>query len=129
MSIDYLFNHPLKFWFDAGIMMVALMFNVIGLFLVYRRLDEMEGLLDKCSLVTFNKQYWGNSLRGRMIRLCSVMATVAMPWWNIKRGTVDRQQVQNFPRGLKHVLQGMTIGGGVFITVATADTLYRWLRY
>lgn len=129
MSIDYLFNHPLKFWFDAGIMIVALMFNVIGIFLSYRRLDEMEDHLDKCSLVTFHKRFWGNSLRGRMVRLCTVMATVVMPWWNIRRGVVDRQQVQDFPRDLKHLLQGMMCGGILFLTVATADTLYKWLTH
>jgi hypothetical protein len=127
MNTDYLLNLPLKFWFSAGIMFVVLVIDVVGIFLMYRRLDEMEERLNKCKLVTFSKGFWGNSIRGRMVRLCVVMSTVAMPWWNIKRGTVDRQQVQDFPRGLKRVLQGMTIGGIIFISVAIADTLYKWL--
>jgi hypothetical protein len=127
MNIDYLFNHPQKIWFDASIMFIALIIEVLGIFLMYRRLDEMEDRLNKCSLVTSNKRFWGDSIRGRMIRLCAVTSAVAMPWWNIKRGTVDRQQVQDFPRGLKRVLQGMTIGGLIFITVAISDTLYKWL--
>ncbi|SDR25131.1 hypothetical protein SAMN04490186_4400 [Pseudomonas grimontii] len=127
MNTDYLLNLPLKFWFSAGIMFVVLVIDVVGIFLMYRRLDEMEERLNKCKLVTFSKGFWGNSIRGRMVRLCVVMSTVAMPWWNIKRGIVDRQQVQDFPRGLKRVLQGMTIGGIIFISVAIADTLYKWL--
>lgn len=129
MNIDYLFNHPQKFWFDAAIMMMALIFNVIGIFLAFRRLDEMEDHLDKCSLVTLHKRLWGNSLRGRLVRLCTVMGAVVMPRWNIRRGVLDRQQVQDFPRGLKRLLQGMMFGGILFLTVATADTLYKWLRY
>ncbi|MBY8944778.1 hypothetical protein J1G35_02810 [Pseudomonas sp. SH10-3B] len=127
MNIDRLLNLPMKFWFSAGILFIALVFNILSVFLAYRRLDEMETRLSKCKLVTFSKGFWGNSIRGRMVRLCVVMSTVAMPWWNIKRGTVDRQQVQDFPRGLKRVLQGMTIGGIIFMSVAIADTFYKWL--
>ena len=127
MNIDYWLNLPIKFWFSASVLFVALSINVVGIFLMYRRLDEMEERLNKCSLIIFHKQFWGNSARGRMVRLCAVTAAVAMPGWNIKRGVVDRQQVQDFPRGLKRVLQGMTIGGLIFITVAISDTLYKWL--
>ena len=127
MSIDALFNLPLKFWLSAAILFVVLVICVVGVFLLYRKLDEMEARLNKCSLVTFSQRFWGDSLRGRMIRLCTVMAAVAMPWWNIARGTVDRQQVQDFPRGLKRVLQGMTIGGVLFLMTAIASILCKWL--
>lgn len=129
MSIDYLFNHPQKFWFDVGVVCLALAFNVAGIVLAYTRLDQMEDRLNKCRLVTSHKRIWGDGILGRVIRLCAVMATVSMPRWNIRRGVVDRQQVQDFPRGLKRVLQSMMLGGVVFLTVAIADTLYRWLRH
>jgi len=76
MNIDYLFNHPQKIWFDASIMFIALIIEVVGIFLMYRRLDEMEDRLNKCSLVTSNKRFWGDSIRGRMIRLCAVTSAV-----------------------------------------------------
>lgn len=129
MSIDDLFNHPQKIWVDAGIMFLAVAFTVIAIFLAYRRLDEMEDRLNKCTLVTSHKRIWGKWALGRLVRLCAVMAAVAMPRWNIKRGVVDRQQVQEFPRGLKHLLQGMMLSGILFLSVATAGTLYRWLGH
>ncbi len=129
MNIDYLFNQPLKLWLAAGAMSLLLIINLLGFFLVCRRLDEMEGYLDKCSLVTFSKRFWGNSLRGRMVRLCAVMATVTMPSWNIRRGVLDRQQVQDFPQGLKYLLRSMMFSGTLLLMVATADTVYEWLRH
>lgn len=127
MNIDYWLNPPLKFWFSVSVLFVALSINVVGIFLMYRRLDEMEDRLNKCSLVTSNKQFWGDSIRGRMIRLCAVTSAVVMPWWNIKRGTVDRQQVQDFPRVLKRLLQGKILGEVLFMTSAISNILYKWL--
>ena len=127
MNIDYWLNLPLKFWFSVSVLFVALSINVVGIFLMYRRLDEMEERLNKCSLIIFHKQFWGNSARGRMVRLCAVTAAVAMPGWNIKRGVVDRQQVQDFPRGLKRLFQGTLLVGVLFLISATADILYKWL--
>ncbi len=129
MNIDYLFNQPLKFWLAAGGMILLLIINLLGFFMVCKRLDEMEGYLDKCNLVTFSKRFWGDSLRGKVIRLCAVMAAVTMPGWNIKRGVLDRQQVQDFPRGLKYLLRSMMFSGMFLLTVATADTVYEWLRH
>jgi hypothetical protein len=114
MNIDYWLNLPIKFWFSSSVLFVALSINVVGIFLMYRRLDEMEERLNKCSLIIFHKQFWGNSARGRMVRLCAVTAAVAMPGWNIKRGVVDRQQVQDFPRGLKRLFQGTLLVGVLF---------------
>ncbi|UHH32738.1 MULTISPECIES: hypothetical protein [Pseudomonas] len=127
MNIDYWLNLPIKFWFSASVLFVALSINVVGIFLMYRRLDEMEERLNKCSLIIFHKRFWGNSARGRMVRLCAVTAAVAMPGWNIKRGVVDRQQVQDFPRGLKRLFQGTLLVGVLFLISATADILYKWL--
>jgi hypothetical protein len=127
MNIDYWLNLPIKFWFSASVLFVALSINVVGIFLMYRRLDEMEERLNKCSLIIFHKRFWGNSARGRMVRLCAVTAAVAMPGWNIKRGVVDRQQVQDFPRGLKRLFQGALLVGVLFLISATADILYKWL--
>ena len=127
MNIDHLFNHPQKIWFDASIMFIALVFDVVGIFLMYRRLDEMEDRLNKCSFIVFQKRFWGNSARGRMVRLCAVTSAVVMPWWNIKRGTVDRQQVQDFPRGLKRLLQGKILGEVLFMTSAISNIFYKWL--
>jgi hypothetical protein len=129
MNIDCLFNQPLKLWLAAGVMSLLFITNLLGFFLVCRRLDEMERYLDKCSLVTFSKRFWGNSLRGRVVRLCAVMAAVTMPWWNIRRGVLDRQQVQDFPRGLKYLLRSMMFSGMFLLAVATADTAYEWLRH
>ena len=127
MNIDYWLNLPIKFWFSASVLFVALSINVVGIFLMYRRLDEMEERLNKCSLIIFHKRFWGNSARGRMVRLCAVTAAVAMPGWNIKRGVVDRQKVQDFPRGLKRLFQGTLLVGVLFLISATADILYKWL--
>ncbi len=116
MNIEYFFNPALKLWLAAGVMILMLIINVLGFFLVCRRLDEMEDHLDKCSLVSFSKRFWGNSLGGKVVRLCAVMAAVTMPWWNIRRGVLDRQQVQDFPRGLKYLLRSMMFSGMLLLT-------------
>jgi hypothetical protein len=128
MSIDYFIYRPLKLWFDLALFFLVFIAFVVLIYLAYRRLDEMEDLLNKCSLITPNQRVWGNSIRGRMIRLSAVTAAVVLPRWNVKRGAVDLQQVQAFPRNLKRLLQGTLLVGVLFLMSATADILYKWLH-
>lgn len=67
MSIDYFIYRPLKLWFDLALFFWVFIAFVVLIYLAYRRLDEMEDLLNKCSLITPNQRVWGNSIRGRMI--------------------------------------------------------------
>ena len=95
------------FWFLVALILSINIVVLIGVFLAYRRLDYMERLLNKCSLVTFHSQFWNNSPRGRMMRLFAVAVAVLLPTWNLKRGVIDWQQVQEFPRSLKNLFRGI----------------------
>lgn len=79
-------------------------YSSIGVFLAYRRLSTMETLLNKCPLIGFHHPFWGNSIRGRMLRLWAVYTAVAFPTRNARRGIIDAEQVRMFPRDMKYLL-------------------------
>ncbi|NWA86415.1 MULTISPECIES: hypothetical protein [unclassified Pseudomonas] len=97
---------------------------VIYAFLAYRRLEYMEHLLNKCSFIAFHSRFWDNSPRGRMMRLNAVAVVVLLPKRFLKRGLIDWQQVQEFPRVFKRLFQGMFFVG-LFFFVCGA---FIWLR-
>ncbi|MDQ0651099.1 hypothetical protein [Pseudomonas cedrina] len=97
-------------------------YSSIGIFLAYRRLNAMELLLNKCRLIEFHQPFWGNSIRGRMLRLWTVYTAIAFPKRNARRGIVDAEQVRMFPKGTKYLLHctgffgtGGLLGSIVFI--------------
>ena len=124
LGIDYLLNSRVMFWFLVALILSINIVVLIGVFLAYRRLDYMERLLNKCSLVIFHSQFWGKSPRGRMMRLSAVAVAVLLPTWNLKRGVIDWQQVQEFPRSLKNLFRGIYF---VIVVVFMCSVVF-WLR-
>ncbi|UVH49308.1 hypothetical protein P0D91_17955 [Pseudomonas sp. CBSPBW29] len=116
MNIDYFLNLPVKTQLAMGSCLAVIACVIIGVFLAYRKLEFMEGLLDNCRLVAAHRRFWANSLRGRMIRLCVVHVAIALPGWNARRGAIDLRQVQAFPRGLKAIFSGMSFFGITGVT-------------
>ncbi len=57
------------------------------------------------------------------MRLSAITVAVLQPKRNLKRGVIDWQQVQEFPRGLKNLFRGMLFVGVVFFVFGT----YFWL--
>ena len=57
------------------------------------------------------------------MRLSAITVAVLQPERNLKRGVIDWQQVQEFPRGLKNLFRGMLFVGVVFFVFGT----YFWL--
>jgi hypothetical protein len=123
MSIDNFLNPLIFFWIELALCVSVVVVVLIGVFLAYRRLEYMERLLNKCSLIVFHSRFWGNSARGRMMRLSAITVAVLQPKRNLKRGVIDWQQVQEFPRGLKNLFRGMLFVGVVFFAFGT----YFWL--
>ena len=111
MSIDYFLNLPATSLIAISSASAVIITNIIGFFLCYRKLEPMEALLDKCHLVAFHSSYWGNSPRERMMRLCAVYVAIALPRINVRRGVIDLQQVQAFPRRTKLMLHGTALTG------------------
>ncbi len=107
LGIDYFLNSRVMFWFLVALILSINIVVLIGVFLAYRRLDYMERLLNKCSFVVFHAQFWDNSPRGRMMRFGAVAVAVLLPKRNLKRGVIDWQQVQEFPRSLKNLFRGI----------------------
>ena len=111
MNIDDLLSPHVIFWFEIALCILLGTTLLIYVFLAYRRLEYMERLLNKCSFVVFHSQFWGNSPRGRMMRFGAVAVAVAvavlLPKRNLKRGVIDWQQVQEFPRSLKNLFRGI----------------------
>lgn len=120
MSIGDIQSPYVIFLFELALCVSLLIAVLVGVFLAYRRLDHMELLLNKCSLVVFHSRFWGNSARGRMMRLSAITVAVLLPKRCLKRGVIDWQQVQAFPRWLKNILLGMHCVGVVFFTYFTA---------
>ncbi|NWE76817.1 hypothetical protein [Pseudomonas yamanorum] len=116
MNIDYFLNLPMKTQLAMGSSLAVIASISIGIFLAYRKLEIMEGLLDNCRLVAAHRRHWGDSPRGRMIRLCVVHVAIALPRWNARRGVIDLRQVQAFPRGLKAAFRAMSFIGMAGIT-------------
>lgn len=114
MSIDSFLSPRAEFWFCATLLLSTHIALVLYAYLAYRRLEYMESLLDKCSFIAFHSRFWDNSYRGRMMRLNAVAAVVLVPKRFLKRGLIDWQQVQEFPRGFKHVFLGMFFFSVVF---------------
>ncbi|MBT9301435.1 MULTISPECIES: hypothetical protein [Pseudomonas] len=111
MNIDYFLNLPASAQIVIGSLTAVVITNILGVFLCYRKLEAMEAHLNKCRLVSFHGSYLGNSPRGRMMRLCAVYAAIALPRLNARRGVVDLQQVQAFPRDIKILLHGTALLG------------------
>ena len=124
MSIDNFLNPLIFFWIELALCVSVVVVVLIGVFLAYRRLEYMERLLNKCSLVVFHSRFWGNSARGRMMRLSAVAVAVLLPTWNLKRGVIDWQQVQEFPRSLKNLFRGIYF---VIVVVFMCGVVF-WLR-
>jgi len=123
MNIDDLLSPHVIFWFEIALCILLGTTLLIYVFLAYRRLEYMERLLNKCSFVVFHSRFWGNSARGRMMRLSAITVAALQPKRNFKRGVIDWQQVQEFPRGLKNLFRGMLLVGVVFFALGT----YIWL--
>ena len=107
MSIDNFLNPLIFFWIELALCVSVVVVVLIGVFLAYRRLEYMERLLNKCSFVVFHAQFWDNSPRGRMMRFGAGAVAVLLPKRNLKRGVIDWQQVQEFPRSLKNLFRGI----------------------
>lgn len=120
MSIEYILNSHAIFLFELALCVSLLIAVLVVVFLAYRRLERMEHLLNKCSFVVFHSRFWGNSARGRMMRLSVITVAVLLPKRCLKRGVIDWQQVQAFPPVLKNVILGVHCVGVVFFTYFTA---------
>jgi len=59
-----------------------------------------------------------------MMRLSAVAVAVLLPTWNLKRGVIDWQQVQEFPRSLKNLFRGIYF---VIVVVFMCSVVF-WLR-
>jgi len=111
MNIDYFLNLPAESLIVISSFLLIVIANILGIFLCYRKLETMEILLNRSRLVTFHSGYWGTSPRERMMRLCAVYVAVALPRLNARRGAVDLQQVQAFPRNTKLLLHTTVLVG------------------
>ncbi|WLH79818.1 MULTISPECIES: hypothetical protein [unclassified Pseudomonas] len=111
MSIEYILNLPAKDQIALGSAASMLLAVALDIFLAYRKLESMEQRLDQCSLLDNYKHLWGNSLRGRLTRLCAVYVAIALPKWNTRRGVINAKQVAEFPRCLKFALHGTALIG------------------
>ena len=111
MSIEYILNLPTKDQIALGSAASMLLAVSLDIFLAYRKLESMERRLDQCSLLTNYKRLLGNSLRGRLSRLCAVYVAIALPRWNARRGVINVKQVAEFPRSLKLALHGTALIG------------------
>ncbi|RQO58978.1 hypothetical protein [Pseudomonas sp. KBW05] len=111
MSIEYILNLPTKDQIALGSAASMLLAVSLDIFLAYRKLESMERRLDQCSLLTNYKRLLGNSLRGRLSRLCVVYVAIALPRWNARRGVINVKQVAEFPRSLKFALHGTALIG------------------
>ena len=107
MNINDFLSPHIIFWFEMALCISLGVALLIYVFLAYRRLEYMERLLNKCSFVVFHAQFWDNSPRGRMMRFGAVAVAVLLPRRNLKRGVIDWQQVQEFPRSLKNLFRGI----------------------
>lgn len=116
MNIEGLLSPHVIFGFELILCVLALVALLLGVFLAYRRLEHMERLLDKCSFVVFHAQYWGNSPRARMMRLCAITVAVLLPKRFLKRGLIDWRQVQEFPRWLKNLILWILFIDVLFLT-------------
>ena len=114
MTIDSLLSPRAEFWFCVTLLLSTYIALIIYAYLAYRRLEYMERLLDKCSFIAFHSRFWDNSPRGRMMRLNAVAVAVLLPKRFLKRGLIDWQQVQEFPRGFKYVFRGMFFFSVIF---------------
>ncbi len=124
MNIDNFLNPLIIFWIELALCVSVVVVVLIGVFLAYRRLEYMERLLNKCSLVVFHSRFWDNSARGRMMRLSAITVAVLQPKRNLKRGVIDWQQVQEFPRSLKNLFRGIYF---VIVVVFMCGVVF-WLR-
>ena len=107
MNINDFLSPHIIFWFEIALCISLGVALLIYVFLAYRRLEYMEHLLNKCSFVVFYTQFLDNSPRGRMMRFGAVAVAVLLPKRNLKRGVIDWQQVQEFPRSLKRLFRGI----------------------
>ena len=107
MSFDRLLNLPIISLVVICASFALITTNILMLYFCYRKLEFMEGLLDKCRLVAFHSSFWGNSPRERMMRLCAVYCVVALPRRCARRGVADLEQVRAFPRKIKILLHTM----------------------
>lgn len=124
MNIDDFLSPLIILWSGLALFFSLIVVLTVYVFLAYRRLEYMERLLDKCSFITFHSQFWDNSPRGRMMRLNAVAVAVLLPKRCLKRGLIDWQQVQEFPRVFKRLFQGMFFVS-LFFFVCGA---FIWLR-
>ena len=107
MNIDEFLSPGVVLGFYITLFLSLYIVLIIYAFLAYRRLEYMERLLDKCSFIAFHSRFWDSSPRGRMMRLSAVAVVVLLPKRFLKRGLIDWQLVQEFPRSFKHVFRGM----------------------
>lgn len=107
MNIEDYLSPSIILWLGLALFFSLIIALMIYVFLAYRRLEYMEHLLNECSFIVFHSQFWDNSPRGRMMRLNAVAVVVLLPKRFLKRGLVDGQQVQAFPRVFKRFFQGM----------------------
>lgn len=124
MNIEDFLSPLIILWSGLALFFSLIVVLTVYVFLAYRRLEYMERLLDKCSFITFHSQFWDNSTRGRMMRLNAVAVAVLLPKRCLKRGLIDWQQVQEFPRVFKRLFQGMFFVS-LFFFVGGA---FIWLR-
>ncbi|WP_330212420.1 hypothetical protein [Pseudomonas sp. Z18(2022)] len=118
MNIDHALQYPLKDLVLIGSSFLMIAYGMFGMYLAYRKLEVMESHLNKCRLVEFHSGFWGSSPRGRMLRLGAVYAALVFTKRNARRGIIDLQQVQDFPKGMKYLLHCTAIFGLMWITAA-----------
>ncbi|WP_248807342.1 hypothetical protein [Pseudomonas sp. MWU13-2100] len=100
---------PASFWLSVGVMLWIIVNMLVVTTLAYWKLDRMEKLLDKCSLVMDSKAGWGEGLMGRTRRVSMVAAALSRPLLHPRCSVIDLEQVHQFPKGLKRVVVGIHI--------------------
>ncbi|MGH8386414.1 MAG: hypothetical protein ACRESJ_13105 [Pseudomonas sp.] len=100
----------------------------VALRMAYTKMDFMLGFLKNCSLITTLAQLRQGGPLGKLFLVGSIAGVVTFTDFYIKRGSVDADDLRNFPAQLKRrliVLQwvGMSLFGSIVIFVALAEVI------
>lgn len=73
------------------------------LYVVYRKLEEIESHLTRNTIVVNTKKTWGHAgYFGKLMRLAMIIASLMFaPYWS-RRKLLDLKEIEFFPRNLKY---------------------------
>ncbi len=100
---------PPSFCIDCAVMLWIIVNLLAVAALAHWKLDRMEKLLDKCSLIIDSKIGWGKGFMGRTRRVSMVAAALLRPLLHPRCTVIDLEQIRQFPKGLKRLVVGVHI--------------------